>query len=155
MTSMHNIFSQISPLLKKTGIQKSYQRYISSSEVSVALRPFYFAVHPDLFQQHPQERDINENSLKQLNGYIETLMHSKPVRPAKVKFFLRKQQSADHKFKAVNISLAQKDIRGALQSILSSCALSTHYIDNLVTKKLPPKHKTTSFKSEKLQQFLL
>ncbi|XP_046450179.1 T-cell activation inhibitor, mitochondrial-like, partial [Daphnia pulex] len=126
---------------------KSCQRYISSSEVSVALRPFYFAVHPDLFQQHPQERDTNENSLKQLNGYIETLMHSKPVRPAKVKFFLRKQQSTDHKFKAVNISLAQKDIRGALQSILSSCALSTHYIDNLVTKKIPTKHKIAGVKN--------
>jgi hypothetical protein len=151
MTSMQNFFSQVSPLLKKTGFQKSCQRYLSSSEVSVALRPFYFAVHPDLFQQHPQERDTNENSLKQLNGYIETLMHSKPVRPAKVKFFLRKQQSTDHKFKAVNISLAQKDIRGALQSILSSCALSTHYIDNLVTKKIPTKHKIAGVKSEQLQ----
>ena len=150
MTLMQNIFSQASPLLKKgyqsSWIQKSCKRYLSSSEVSVALRPFYFAVHPDLFQQHPQERDTNENSLKQLNGYIETLMHSKPVRPSKVKFFLRKQQSTDRQFKAVNISLAQKDIRGALQSILSSCSLSTKYVDNL-PKTVPTKPKI-SFKSK-------
>lgn len=142
MTSMQNIFWQVGhPLLKTKAIQKSCQKYLSSSQVSVALRPFYFAVHPDLFQQHPQERDTNEDSLKQLNGYIETLMHSKPVRPAKVKFFLRKQQSADQQFRAVSISLAQRDIRGAVQSILSSCALSTQYVDNLVTKNVSSKHK--------------
>lgn len=147
MTLMQNIFSQASPLLKKAWTQNSFQRHLSSSEVSVALRPFYFAVHPDLFQQHPQERDTNENSLKQLNGYIETLMHSKPVRPAKVKFFLRKQQSTDQRqFKAVNISLAQKDIRGALQSILSSCSLSTKYVDNL--PKAVPTSKINSNKSK-------
>lgn len=149
MTSMQNIFWQVGhPLLKTKAIQKSCQKYLSSSQVSVALRPFYFAVHPDLFQQHPQERDTNEDSLKQLNGYIETLMHSKPVRPAKVKFFLRKQQSADQQFRAVSISLAQRDIRGAVQSILSSCALSTQYVDNLVTKNVSSKHKI-SVKDEK------
>lgn len=148
MTYMHNILSQANPLLKKAWAQNSLKRYLSSSEVSVALRPFYFAVHPDLFQQHPRERDTNENSLKQLNGYIETLMHSKPVRPAKVKFFLRKKQPTDHPFESVNISLAQKDIRGALQSILSSCSLSTKYVDNL-PKTVPIKSKVL-FRGEKM-----
>lgn len=31
-------------------------RSLSSTEVSTALRPFYFFVHPDLFGQFPEER---------------------------------------------------------------------------------------------------
>lgn len=31
-------------------------RWISSGELSSVLRPFYFAVHPDLFGQHPEQR---------------------------------------------------------------------------------------------------
>lgn len=31
-------------------------RFLSSGEVSTALRPFYFSVHPDLFGKHPNER---------------------------------------------------------------------------------------------------
>lgn len=140
MSLMHSICSEVCQLLKNVRTHKSCRRYLSSSEVSVALRPFYFAVHPDLFQQHPKERDTNENSLKQLNGYIETLMHSKPVLPSKVKFFLRKQQSTDRQFKAVSISLAQKDIRVAIQTILASCSLSTKYVDNL--PKAPQQEKS-------------
>lgn len=128
MTFVTNLVLSARPMLKKF---LSSKRHLSSNEVSVALRPFYFAVHPDLFQQHPQERDTNENSLKQLNCYIETLMHCKPVRPAKLKFYLRKKQPTDHAFESVNISLVQKDIRGALQIILSSCSLSTKYVENL------------------------
>ena len=75
-------------------------------------------------------------------------MHSKPVRPAKVKFFLRKKQPTDHALESVNISLAQKDIRGALQSILSSCSLSTEYVDNL-PKTVPIKPKIL-FRGEKM-----
>lgn len=116
------------------------QRFLSSSEVSVALRPFYFAVHPDLFEQHPTERDVNENSLKQLNNYIETILHQKPASSAKVKFFLRKQKPSDRSFRAVNISLDhRKDIRGALQTILSSCSLPTNYVDNLPKSALSSK----------------
>lgn len=115
-------------------------RCLSSNEVSVALRPFYFAVHPDLFEQHPAERDVNENSLKQLNNYIETILHQKPVTSSRVKFYLRKENSTDRHFKAVNIPLdPKKDIRGALQTILSSCSLSTHYVDNLPKASTPTK----------------
>lgn len=33
-----------------------YHRKMTTTEVSTALRPFYFSVHPDLFGQHPQQR---------------------------------------------------------------------------------------------------
>ncbi|KAL2803974.1 T-cell activation inhibitor, mitochondrial isoform 2, partial [Daubentonia madagascariensis] len=34
-----------------------YSRALSGAEAVNALRPFYFAVHPDFFGQHPRERD--------------------------------------------------------------------------------------------------
>ena len=143
MNLVRIIVKETSFLTKRTW-NKAQQRYLSSSEVSVALRPFYFAVHPDLFEQHPTERDINENSLKQLNNYIETILHKKPViQSSKVKFYLRKPKSADRYFQAVNIPLDhKKDIREALQAILSSCSLSTHYVDSL-PNKIPPTKKAS------------
>lgn len=33
-----------------------YSRAFSGAEAVNALRPFYFAVHPDFFGQHPRER---------------------------------------------------------------------------------------------------
>jgi len=126
----------LNSLLKRAEVnQKEFIRMLSSNQVSVALRPFYFSVHPDLFGKYPIERDINENSLKQLNSYIETLLHQKPVRPSRVKFYLKKQNPQDRHFESVNISLVHKDILGALQSILSSCNLSTEYIDKLPKTK--------------------
>jgi len=140
----------LNSLLKKTEVYlKECVRHLSSNQVSAALRPFYFNVHPDLFGRYPTERDTNEDSLKQLNMYIERLLHQKPVRPSRVKFYLKKQNPQEHHFETVNISLAQKDIFGALQSILSSCNLSTEYIDKLpkpltVQKQQVRNHNSTS-----------
>lgn len=49
------LFSYEHPRKLSPGIS-SFFRYLSSGEVSTALRPFYFSVHPDLFGQHPNER---------------------------------------------------------------------------------------------------
>ena len=46
---------------------------ITSSEALQALRPFYLAIHPDLFTQFPYERATNEDSLKKLNSYLDAL----------------------------------------------------------------------------------
>ena len=114
-------------------IPLQFCRSLSHQEVSTALRPFYFQVHPDLFGQHPQEQAINENSLKQLNNYIETLLQQKSVRPAKVTFYLRKngKKSTERQFDFVRMDLAQRDLRGALHSILSTCKVPTNYVDSL------------------------
>ncbi|XP_051708553.1 T-cell activation inhibitor, mitochondrial isoform X5 [Oryctolagus cuniculus] len=37
-----------------------YSRALSGAEAVNALRPFYFAVHPDFFGQHPRERPLKE-----------------------------------------------------------------------------------------------
>lgn len=39
-------------------------RCISSQQAAVALRPFYFAVHPDRFANNPEIRAHNERSLQ-------------------------------------------------------------------------------------------
>lgn len=42
---------------------------MSSQEVSAALRPFYFAVHPDLFWQQPHAKVSYEPLMRVLNKY--------------------------------------------------------------------------------------
>ncbi|XP_053323639.1 T-cell activation inhibitor, mitochondrial isoform X2 [Spea bombifrons] len=76
--------------------QKSllHARALSGADAVNALRPFYFAVHPDFFGQHPREREVNENSLKRLNGYLESLQ--KPGvryhKPAQLTFYVRETE---------------------------------------------------------------
>uniref|UniRef100_A0A3Q3FGG1 DUF4460 domain-containing protein n=1 Tax=Labrus bergylta TaxID=56723 RepID=A0A3Q3FGG1_9LABR len=66
-------------------------RSLSGAEAVNALRPFYFAVHPDFFGQHPREREVNENSLKRLNGYLDNLQKpgSRSLQPMKLTFYVR------------------------------------------------------------------
>uniref|UniRef100_A0A4W5KZP3 DUF4460 domain-containing protein n=1 Tax=Hucho hucho TaxID=62062 RepID=A0A4W5KZP3_9TELE len=74
-----------------------HQRALSGADAINALRPFYFAVHPDFFGQHPREREVNENSLKRLNGYLENLQ--KPgtcsVQPTKLTFYVRETKEKE------------------------------------------------------------
>uniref|UniRef100_A0A8D0ZYW6 T cell activation inhibitor, mitochondrial n=1 Tax=Sus scrofa TaxID=9823 RepID=A0A8D0ZYW6_PIG len=66
-------------------------RALSGAEAVNALRPFYFAVHPDFFGQHPREREVNENSLKRLSAYLENLQKpgSKSLKPTQLMFYVR------------------------------------------------------------------
>ncbi|OBS80426.1 hypothetical protein A6R68_21371 [Neotoma lepida] len=80
-----------------------YSRALSGAEAINALRPFYFAVHPDFFGQHPREREINENSLKRL------------------------------RFRAVRFTLHTSDLLSTVLYILNSCSLSVEHIQSLNT----------------------
>ena len=62
--------------LPNTPISQIICRSLSSSQVSTALRPFYFLVHPDLFGRWPQEQAVNEASLKQLKSYLKSVFSS-------------------------------------------------------------------------------
>lgn len=44
---------------KKVAVFLVNIRNMTSTEVSTALRPFYFTVHPDLFGQYPSQRVRN------------------------------------------------------------------------------------------------
>lgn len=128
---------------------------LTQQEVSTALRPFYFAVHPDLFYRFPTEKQINENSLKQLNFYLETVLKNLPTNPVSLTFCLKngsqKVNGAEVSFKHVNIQLLGKDLHHVLHNILSSCHLPTEYLDSLQKEKakriVSPKTQSSAYQN--------
>ncbi|XP_048367200.1 T-cell activation inhibitor, mitochondrial [Sphaerodactylus townsendi] len=103
-------------------------RALSGADAVNALRPFYFAVHPDFFGQHPREREVNENSLKRLNGYLENLQ--KPG--FRFPFNSANQQSfGTSGFRAVSFTLRTRDLLSTVLDILNSCSLSTEHVQSL------------------------
>ncbi|XP_069677058.1 T-cell activation inhibitor, mitochondrial [Periplaneta americana] len=136
------------------GVLSGLCRFLSTAEVSTALRPFYFSVHPDLFGRYPNERSVNENSLKQLSSYIETLQHNRPTQPTIVTFYLRNQRDTTVKgtFRSVRISLVQRDLRKTVLSILKSCDLPTTYVDNIEPPAEKPKFEHLDFREIKFEE---
>ncbi|GBN72455.1 T-cell activation inhibitor, mitochondrial [Araneus ventricosus] len=135
---------------------------LTQQEVATALRPLYFAVHPDLFYRFPKEKAINENSLKQMNFYLETILENKSTDPVLLTFCLKSgTQNVGHtmSFKHVNIQLLGKDIHRVLHNILSTCHLSTDYLDDLeksrpkqVSQARPKQTSSAQTSSEKFDQ---
>lgn len=121
------------------------RRSLTTSEAATALRPFYFAVHPDLFGQHPKERGINEESLKKLNEYVSALHSVGYARPTEVIFYLK--ISDDNKgfpvFKRIEISLFSRDLRTTIKTILKACNLPVDYV-NTIESSSPKTPRTRS-----------
>ncbi|XP_075212221.1 T-cell activation inhibitor, mitochondrial-like isoform X1 [Lycorma delicatula] len=130
-------------------------RYLTSGEVSTALRPFYFNVHPDLFGQFPSERAVNENSLQILSSFLENIQQNRYIRPTTVKFYLKPQKSVTGKvyLKSVNIQLSQSDVRKTVVSILSSCNLPTTYVDSITPTQPPAPKSKPDFRTKVRQQY--
>uniref|UniRef100_A0A5F9C144 T cell activation inhibitor, mitochondrial n=1 Tax=Oryctolagus cuniculus TaxID=9986 RepID=A0A5F9C144_RABIT len=121
-----------------------YSRALSGAEAVNALRPFYFAVHPDFFGQHPREREVNENSLKRLSAYLENLQKPgfKSLKPTQLTFYIREtdQNPSDGQenlstsgFRAVKFTLHTRDLLSTVLYILNSCSLSVEHIQSLNT----------------------
>ncbi|KAJ8672504.1 hypothetical protein QAD02_003763 [Eretmocerus hayati] len=109
-------------------------RALSTNEISTALRPFYFTVHPDLFGQFPTQRTVNENSLKLLSSALETLQQKRAIKPITLAFYLRSKDEKElkaGKFTLVNIQLNEQDVRKAIISILKTCNLPTTFVDKI------------------------
>ncbi|XP_030638118.1 T-cell activation inhibitor, mitochondrial [Chanos chanos] len=119
------------------------RRSLSGADAINALRPFYFAVHPDFFGQHPREREVNENSLKRLNGYLESLQ--KPgavsVKPTNLTFYVRITKDYTEKierellptgFRAVSFTLQNRDVLSTVMDVLTSCSLSVEHMQELL-----------------------
>ncbi|KAM4735127.1 T-cell activation inhibitor, mitochondrial isoform 1-T2 [Anableps anableps] len=116
------------------------QRALSAAEAVNALRPFYFAVHPDFFGQFPREREVNENSLKRLNGYLENLQKpgSNLVRPVELTFYVRDTKENTEKqtgvcsgftgFRSVSFILHTKDVLSTVMNVLTSCSLPVEHM---------------------------
>ncbi|XP_003743609.1 T-cell activation inhibitor, mitochondrial [Galendromus occidentalis] len=64
------------------------------AEVSAALRPFYLKVHPDMFMNFPNARITNEDSLKDLNSYLEALTKTQTPQNRKLDFFIKREGSS-------------------------------------------------------------
>ncbi|KAJ8004856.1 hypothetical protein DPEC_G00140650 [Dallia pectoralis] len=117
------------------------QRSLSGADAVNALRPFYFAVHPDFFGQHPREREVNENSLKRLNGYLESLQKpgTRSVKPTKLTFYVREtkekiefqQDIIPAGFRTVSFTLQTKDVLSTVMDVLQSCSLSIEHMKEL------------------------
>ncbi|KAG5271861.1 hypothetical protein AALO_G00184950 [Alosa alosa] len=117
------------------------KRGLSGAEAINALRPFYFAVHPDFFGQHPKEREVNENSLKRLNGYLENLTKpgARSVKPTKLTFYVRdtrakadiEQELLPSGFRSVSFTLQTKDVLSTVLNVLQSCSLSVEHMQGL------------------------
>ncbi|XP_006893116.1 PREDICTED: T-cell activation inhibitor, mitochondrial [Elephantulus edwardii] len=129
-----------------------YSRSLSGAEAVNALRPFYFAVHPDFFGQHPREREVNENSLKRLSVYLENLQKPgfKSLKPTQLTFYVREtdQSSSDGQepfsasgFRTVRFTLHTRDLLTTVLDILNSCSLSTKHIQSLSAQVQSQPHK--------------
>ncbi|KAM8846750.1 T-cell activation inhibitor, mitochondrial [Synchiropus picturatus] len=124
------------------------RRALSGAEAVNALRPFYFAVHPDFFGQHPREREVNENSLKRLNGYLENLQRpgSCSVQPMKLTFFVRNTKESMHEqeellpsgFRLVSFILRTSDVLSTVKNVLKSCNLPVEHMEQMEAPSRKP-----------------
>ncbi|XP_075068495.1 T-cell activation inhibitor, mitochondrial-like [Mixophyes fleayi] len=131
-------------------------RALSGADAVNALRPFYFAVHPDFFGQHPREREVNENSLKRLNGYLENLQKPglRSHKPAQLTFYIREtEQNSENdqestkelEFRPVSFTLDTRDLLSTVLGILNSCRLSTDHVQSLTEVIDSSKRSTSTF----------
>ncbi|XP_018618375.1 T-cell activation inhibitor, mitochondrial isoform X1 [Scleropages formosus] len=152
---VHSFSSSLCSLPVATQILQ--RRTFSGADAINALRPFYFAVHPDFFGQHPREREVNENSLKRLNGYLENLQRPgvRTHKPAKLTFYVRettvkkdaqneslvsdKNELANSGFRSVSFTLHSKDVLSTVMDVLTSCSLSVEHLQDLKSSTAPPK----------------
>ncbi|XP_069068079.1 T-cell activation inhibitor, mitochondrial isoform X1 [Pleurodeles waltl] len=143
----------ISRTIKRWCLHEVFQaRALSGADAVNALRPFYFAVHPDFFGQHPREREVNENSLKRLNGYLENLQKPgfRTNKPTPLTFYVREtdQTSVEVEepigspgFRAVCFTLHTRDLLSAVLDILNSCSLPTEHMKDFSGKVDSQPHK--------------
>ncbi|XP_051879139.1 T-cell activation inhibitor, mitochondrial isoform X2 [Pristis pectinata] len=121
-----------------------------------ALRPFYLAVHPDFFGQHPREREVNENSLKKLNNHLECLQRPghRTHQPTQLTFYVREtagnasvtQCMNTSGFRTVSFTLQTQDLLSTVVNILKSCSLSIDHVqDSKVAMDLPHQNETIPF----------
>lgn len=110
---------------------------MSAAQAVAALRPFYFAVHPDLFGRYPEVRQTNENSLKVFNGYLDELYLRRPQRHVKsieLKFYLRSKPNTmkgsviSAPFESVVVTLNHKDPSTIIRQVLETCHLETVHL---------------------------
>ncbi|XP_042232741.1 T-cell activation inhibitor, mitochondrial-like isoform X2 [Homarus americanus] len=109
---------------------KNSCRNLSSAQVTTALRPFYFLVHPDLFGQHPRAQHVNDASLKLLNSHLDSLINHEKPRPVSLQFYI-KNKKMQGSLNTVALNLNKPSARDIVHRILNEFDLPTKYVDNL------------------------
>ncbi|CAG9785613.1 unnamed protein product [Diatraea saccharalis] len=122
-------------VLKNCRCTGVFCRYLSSAEISTALRPFYFSVHPDLFGKFPEQRKINENSLQQLSALLEAQQSSRCLSVPPLPFYLRQKNMPEGEFKLVKIQLNGSNVRETVVKVLNACDMPTNYVDKIPRSK--------------------
>ncbi|XP_026315453.1 T-cell activation inhibitor, mitochondrial isoform X2 [Hyposmocoma kahamanoa] len=125
-------------------VPRVFSRCLSSAEVSTALRPFYFNVHPDLFGKYPEQRKTNEYSLQQLSAFLEAQQSKRSITIPPLSFYVRQKDMPEGNFRLVKISLNSNDVRDTVVKVLNACDISTSYIDKIPRST----HKTEYSKSD-------
>uniref|UniRef100_A0A1L8E2U1 Putative t-cell activation inhibitor mitochondrial n=1 Tax=Nyssomyia neivai TaxID=330878 RepID=A0A1L8E2U1_9DIPT len=122
-------------------------RFLSNAEVATALRPFYFVVHPDLFGRFPDQRAVNEESLKLLSAHLEALNNRRVLQstPTVLPFYLR-SATASNPGKMVRVPVERSaDPKRVLKKILQSCDLSTEYLDKMPQTPERPERRRVNY----------
>jgi len=138
---------------------------MTTAQVSTALRPFYFLVHPDLFGLFPKERAVNEDSLKALRAHLDAMVDGRAPqmgranssgsvggRQKPLKFFLKPQSSRvrdRHALKSISLKLPSSSshstgVRQAVLSVLNKAELPTSYVDSLASSPRDPSSSSSS-----------
>ena len=117
---------------------KITRRNLSQAQVSTALRPFYFLVHPDLLAKFPKEQAVNESSLKSLKMYLNVMIDDRKIvpNPITTTFYIKPRSQRERlnktKLKSVRLHLTQEPkVRSAVIKILKGCDLPTSYVDSI------------------------
>ncbi|XP_055710524.1 T-cell activation inhibitor, mitochondrial [Phlebotomus papatasi] len=141
ITGIHRCGQHVFP--RYPGSLSGSLRYLSNAEIATALRPFYFVVHPDLFGRFPDQRAVNEESLKLLSAHLEALNKRRVLQstPTALPFYLRSAQ-ASSPGKMVRVPVERSaDAKKVLRRILQSCELSTEYLDKMPQMAEKPEQK--------------
>ena len=145
-------------LLRTERLKTPSRRWLTGTEVSTALRPFYFLVHPDLFGKYPKEQTENDKSLKILKNYVETLVHDKNrPNPKEVKFFVKPrgggQLAKDQtQLPSIRIRLRDSKLRATVLNILKSAELPTGYVDAIPERKEANRKSSEEILSEQFEE---
>ncbi|XP_059145538.1 T-cell activation inhibitor, mitochondrial-like [Physella acuta] len=103
-------------------------RSFTVQDASVALRPFFFIIHPDLFGQHPKERAVNENSLKLLNAFLSEQPTHSLHREMEMVFYIRSNSNGRQVMKQIKVKLLSYNLHESVRNILGACGLSTGHM---------------------------
>lgn len=105
-------------------------------------------VHPDLFGKYPEQRSINENSLKFLSAHLESLQRNSfapQSSPSQLPFYLRNKDKSKP-FRLVKVPLNnQRDTRNFVISILRICDLSVEKIEKLTSTPASPRKSPSDY----------